>query len=56
MEPEAWRFRACPNCQSKDYQFRNRKKIAGENGAESVETKFRCKSCGHEWRECVAKA
>jgi DNA-directed RNA polymerase subunit M/transcription elongation factor TFIIS len=43
--------RRCPKCSSREYLFRGRKKIAGERGQEAaVETKYRCKSCGHEWR------
>lgn len=46
-------FRTCPQCQSGDYQFRNRKRIIpepGTQGEELIETKYRCKSCSHEWR------
>jgi len=42
--------RTCPECGSGDYQFRGRKKIAGEDGKEAMETKYRCKACGHEWK------
>jgi DNA-directed RNA polymerase subunit M/transcription elongation factor TFIIS len=45
--------RTCPKCGSGDYQFRGRKKIVGEGKPEAVETKYRCKPCGHEWRERV---
>ena len=49
--------RCCPECSSKDYVFRGRKKIEaqpvkGEKAA--VETRYRCKACGKEWRERVA--
>jgi transposase-like protein len=46
--------RTCPKC-SADYMFRGRKKVAaeGEQPA-SVETKYRCKACGHEWKVRVA--
>jgi DNA-directed RNA polymerase subunit M/transcription elongation factor TFIIS len=37
--------RTCPECGSDDYQFRGRRKVA-----EAVETKYRCKACGHKWR------
>ena len=48
--------RCCPKCESKDYVFRNRKTIPAEAGQpEAVETKFRCRGCGHEWKERVAK-
>jgi transposase-like protein len=42
--------RTCPECGSGDYQFRGRKKVAEEGKGEAVETKYRCKVCGHEWR------
>jgi DNA-directed RNA polymerase subunit M/transcription elongation factor TFIIS len=43
--------RICPACGSTDYQFRSRKKIPAENGQpEAMETKYRCKACGHEWK------
>jgi DNA-directed RNA polymerase subunit M/transcription elongation factor TFIIS len=41
--------RTCPKCGSGDYQFRNRRKVPGEKG-EETETKYRCKSCQHEWK------
>ena len=48
--------RCCPKCESRDYVFRNRKTIPAEAGQpEAVETKFRCRGCGHEWKERVAK-
>lgn len=40
--------KTCPACGSNDYQFRTRKKI--EEPEPAVETKYRCKACGHEWR------
>jgi DNA-directed RNA polymerase subunit M/transcription elongation factor TFIIS len=47
--------RTCPACGSDDYEFRSRKKVAHEAGqGEVVETKYRCKACGHEWRVRVA--
>jgi transposase-like protein len=45
--------RTCPACGSGDYEFRSRKKVA-EEGKEVVETKYRCKGCGHEWKVRVA--
>jgi hypothetical protein len=42
--------RACPKCQGNDYPFRSRKKVNTDAG-EAVETKRRCKACGHEGRE-----
>jgi transposase-like protein len=38
-----------PNCESSDYRFRSRRKVADEHG-EAVETKYRCSACGYEWR------
>jgi DNA-directed RNA polymerase subunit M/transcription elongation factor TFIIS len=46
--------RRCPECGSQEYAFRGRKKIAAEQGQPAaVETKYRCKACGKEWREKV---
>jgi hypothetical protein len=45
--------RACPKCGSSDYAFRGRKRVAADPAkgeASAVETKYRCKSCSHEWR------
>jgi len=43
--------RTCPACGSGDYVFRGRKKIPAEPGQEeSMETKYRCKACEHEWK------
>jgi DNA-directed RNA polymerase subunit M/transcription elongation factor TFIIS len=45
--------KTCPNCGSDDYIFRGRKKIEAkpENGEPAtLETKSRCKACGHEWK------
>jgi hypothetical protein len=40
-----------PGCGSKEYLFRGRKRVAGEPGKpQAVETKYRCKGCGHEWK------
>jgi DNA-directed RNA polymerase subunit M/transcription elongation factor TFIIS len=43
--------RACPKCGSGDYQFRSRKKIEEPGKSEAMETKYRCKACGQEWKE-----
>jgi DNA-directed RNA polymerase subunit M/transcription elongation factor TFIIS len=46
--------RRCPECGSREYAFRGRKKVAADEGkAEAVETKYACKSCGHSWKETV---
>jgi DNA-directed RNA polymerase subunit M/transcription elongation factor TFIIS len=53
MDQKVTVSRTCPACGSSDYAFRSRRKIlaAPEKGeAEAVETKYRCKACGHEWR------
>jgi len=41
----------CPKCGSGDYAFRSRKRIETDEGEEAVEPKYRCKGCGHEWKE-----
>ena len=47
--------RTCPNCGSSEYVFRHRKKIEPAAGQEAaIETKYRCKECGHEWKVRVA--
>jgi rubredoxin len=43
--------RVCPKCGSSDYVFRSRKKIIEVGKPEEVETKYRCKTCTHVWRE-----
>ncbi len=46
--------RGCLACDSTDYLFRRRKKIAANPEAgepEHYEVKRRCKACGHEWKE-----
>lgn len=47
--------RSCPKCSSTDYIFRSRKAIPpnDDTGQDQVETKYRCKACGNEWRERV---
>jgi hypothetical protein len=48
--------RTCPACGSAEYEFRSRKAIApepGRNEPAAVETKYRCKACGHLWRVLV---
>jgi DNA-directed RNA polymerase subunit RPC12/RpoP len=45
--------RTCPACGSSAYLFRGRKTVPPEPGqpdAQAVETKYRCKHCGHQWR------
>jgi transposase-like protein len=45
--------KSCPKCSSAEYMFRSRKKVVPEPGqaeGAAFEAKYRCKSCGHEWR------
>ena len=52
MDPQA---KTCPKCGSEHYMFRSRKQIEATSGKEpAVETKYRCKTCGHEWKVTVA--
>ena len=47
--------RCCPECGSREYVFRGRKKLpAGAEQPAAVETKYRCRACGKEWKERVA--
>lgn len=46
--------RRCPECGSREYLFRGRKKIVEGGQPAALETKYRCKGCGHEWRERAA--
>lgn len=42
----------CPKCSSADYLFRSRKMIEAnpeQLQPEAINTKYRCKPCGHEW-------
>jgi hypothetical protein len=46
--------RCCPECASKDYVFRGRKKITAEaDQPPAMETKYACRGCGHTWKERV---
>jgi transposase-like protein len=48
--PKPW-HRTCPACGSTDYVFRGRKKVPAEQGQPAaVETKYRCRACGKEWK------
>jgi DNA-directed RNA polymerase subunit M/transcription elongation factor TFIIS len=54
MDPLVNPARCCPECDSREYVFRGRKKIEAENGQPAaVETRYACKACGHAWRERV---
>jgi hypothetical protein len=55
MDKAATPSRTCPKCGSGNYEFRSRRKVPGENGqGEQVETKFRCRTCLHEWKAQTA--
>jgi transposase-like protein len=56
MEQQTPTSRTCPACGSGDYQFRSRKKVEFEPGKEAIETKYRCKKCGREWKVRTAAA
>jgi hypothetical protein len=44
--------RCCPKCEHTGYVFRARKNVAVPEG-KFVETKYRCRSCAHEWWERI---
>jgi len=44
--------RCCPKCNHKGYMFRARKSIEEADG-KFVSTKYRCRSCSHEWWERI---
>ncbi len=45
--------RCCPKCQHTGYMFRARRAVEDEQGAKHIETKYRCRSCAHEWKERI---
>ncbi len=51
MEQQKPPGRSCPACGSENHTFRSRKQIeaAAEQQA-MLETKYRCKGCGKEWK------
>jgi DNA-directed RNA polymerase subunit M/transcription elongation factor TFIIS len=49
MEPQK---RTCPECKSDDYVFRGRRRLTEEKKTVMV-TKYKCRVCGHEWKEKV---
>ena len=52
MEPSK---RVCPKCNSVDYVFRGRKKIAAAEGQpEATETRYQCRACDHGWKDRVS--
>jgi hypothetical protein len=49
--------RCCPKCEHKGYMFRARQTVDGKSGeSESVGTKYRCRSCPHEWWERIPRS
>ncbi|MBA4067443.1 MAG: hypothetical protein C0501_27785 [Isosphaera sp.] len=52
MTPFECPDRCCPKCEHKGYMFRARKAIEVAEG-KFVETKYRCRSCAHEWRDRI---
>jgi transposase-like protein len=54
MEQQNPPNRVCPTCKSANYTFRSRKQIEATAKQEAMlETKYRCKGCGEEWKETV---
>ncbi len=48
--------RCCPKCGSREYVFRGWKKLPTEaEQSAAVETKYRCKACGKEWKVRVSE-
>jgi hypothetical protein len=53
MDQSVTAMRSCLACGSTEYLFRSRKEIVpelGQSEGKLIETKYRCKECGHEWR------
>jgi transposase-like protein len=48
MTPPERPRRCCPKCQATSYLFRARKAVEVADGT-FVETKYRCRSCTHQW-------
>lgn len=43
--------KTCPACGSADYTFKSGKRIEPAEGQQAtVETTYRCKACGKEWK------
>jgi hypothetical protein len=54
MEQQNPPRRSCPACGGGDYAFRSRKQIEVTADQEAMlETKYRCKGCGKDWKETV---
>ena len=48
--------RCCPKCVHKGYMLRARRTVDGkpeEGGGRFAETKYRCRSCSHDWWERI---
>jgi hypothetical protein len=51
MEQHQAASREYPACGSTDYVLRGRRKVeAGDGQPAAVETRYRCRACGQEWR------
>jgi hypothetical protein len=48
MTPPDRPKRCCPKCQATSYLFRARKTVEEAEGR-YVETKYRCRTCSHQW-------
>ena len=55
MSPFERPDRCCPKCEHKGYMFRARKTVdaPAEQGGKQIATKYRCRSCSHEWWERI---
>ena len=46
--------RCCPKCTHRGYMFRARRTVDGKaDEGKFAETKYRCRSCAHEWWERI---
>ncbi len=50
-QPDLATRKQCPKCGSEERLFRSRKSVAAtDSGPAGVETKYRCKACGADYR------